>query len=279
MGVLGGVFGVDGFVPRWQCGLWPTWLGYLHIVADVVIFLSYAAIPAALAVLVLRRRDSIRLTFVMWLFVAFILSCGITHLVEAVIFYRPLYRLSAVLKAETAVVSALTAVVLVRRFPSLLSLPRMRDEKEALEHTLAAERGSAASLADARLELEARNSELTLRLRRAMTAMNAAEACACRWDVATGTVDWEKGYAHMQRLHGGGLPATFTSWADLIGPEAADRLLAMCRDVCERDEPLEFQLNEILPGRDLRMRALAEPPVRGQERTMVGMFRIAGRTA
>ncbi|MEZ6210261.1 MAG: hypothetical protein R3B46_03310 [Phycisphaerales bacterium] len=52
-------------------------------------------------------------SFVFWLFVAFILSCGVTHLTEAII-YRPIYRFAGLAKAVTATISIATVIALVQ---------------------------------------------------------------------------------------------------------------------------------------------------------------------
>ena len=78
-------------------------------------------IPTAIAVIALRREKS-PYHRLFWLFVAFIASCGLTHLTEAVIFWFPVYRLAAALKLVTAVASWVTVVALVRALPEALEL-------------------------------------------------------------------------------------------------------------------------------------------------------------
>jgi diguanylate cyclase (GGDEF)-like protein/PAS domain S-box-containing protein len=116
------LFGTDGFVPRWHCGDWPEALGWLHIVSDVTIFVAYVTIPCVLASLILRRRD-LPFPRLFRLFSVFIFSCGAVHLVEAMIFWSPLYPLSGVLKGVTAVVSVATVLALVPAMRSALALP------------------------------------------------------------------------------------------------------------------------------------------------------------
>ena len=57
----------------------------------------------------------------------FILACGTGHLLEAIIFWHPVYRLSGLVKAFTAIVSWGTVIALVPRdasakLPGLASL-------------------------------------------------------------------------------------------------------------------------------------------------------------
>ncbi len=117
------LFDTSDYPPRWMCGNWSEQVGWLHILSDLVIAGAYAAIPIAIASYVVRKRDEIVFPKIYWLFALFILSCGTTHLIDATLFWHPWYRLSCLVKLLTAVVSATTAVVLIRALPYALSLP------------------------------------------------------------------------------------------------------------------------------------------------------------
>lgn len=125
----------DGFVPRWDCGLWSPELGWLHIISDIATWGAYTAIPIALIYFISRRRD-IPFSGLFWLFGAFILACGTTHLLEAIIFWSPVYRLSGLVKLATAVVSWVTFFALVRVLPAALALREMARKGVTLEAEL-----------------------------------------------------------------------------------------------------------------------------------------------
>ncbi len=116
------LFDVSDFPARWTCGRWTVAHAWLHILSDLAIFAAYAAIPIAIAIYVLRRRDVI-FPRLYWLFAAFIFSCGFGHLVEATIFWWPWYRFSGVVKLATATASWLTVIALLRYLPDALALP------------------------------------------------------------------------------------------------------------------------------------------------------------
>lgn len=116
---------VSDFPARWQCGNWSDALGWLHILSDLAIFAAYMAIPIGIAFFVWRRRD-LSYPLLCWVFAAFILSCGLVHLIEATIFWRPWYRLSGVMKLITAVVSWGAVVTLFQLMPQILQLPGIR---------------------------------------------------------------------------------------------------------------------------------------------------------
>ncbi len=112
----------SGFPQRWHCGSWTASLGWLHIISDLAIFGAYLSIPLALLFFLARRRD-LPFPKLILLFSAFILSCGIGHAIEALIFWHPVYRLAGVVKAITAVVSWLTVFATIRILPDALKLP------------------------------------------------------------------------------------------------------------------------------------------------------------
>ncbi len=118
---LGWLTDTTGFVPRKDCGNWTTGTVALHVVSDLLIWLAYLSIPLVLVYFARRRRD-LPFSRLFVLFAAFILACGTTHLVEAVIFYHPVYNLSGVVKAATAAVSWMTVLALVPAVPRLLDL-------------------------------------------------------------------------------------------------------------------------------------------------------------
>ncbi|MEX2578144.1 MAG: HAMP domain-containing sensor histidine kinase [Verrucomicrobiales bacterium] len=117
------LFSTDGFPPRWQCGDWSAEHGWLHIVSDLMIFGAYFAIPLALFYFIRKRKEKLMYPQVFWLFGAFILSCGLTHLIDASIFFQPWYRLSGLIKLVTAVVSWWTVIALMGVIPAALQLP------------------------------------------------------------------------------------------------------------------------------------------------------------
>jgi len=127
---LAHLFDTSDFPPRWHCGSWTEAHGWLHIVSDLGVWSAYFAIPCILAFFVLRRQD-IPFRAIFWLFVAFILACGTTHLMEALIFWWPAYRLAGVVKLLTAVVSWATVFALIQVVPKALTV-RSPEELERI---------------------------------------------------------------------------------------------------------------------------------------------------
>ncbi len=267
-------FDTSDFTPRWNCGHWEPWLGYLTIAADALIFLAYFAIPAALAVVLLRRRD-FPFPLILALFVAFILSCGLTHLVEVIIFYEPLYRLNAYIKAFTAVVSLATAFVLIRALPQVLTIPTVHRTNQQLIDALEREKHLSAELNKARNELETRSSHMTAKMRRITDALTATHVVACRWDPTTGRIDWEIGFGSAAHSVGLDHDRVFNTWTDVLTPESWAELARRSTDACRTGERVEFT-GEVAGAPSLRLRlgARPDPEVADQPRQVTGMFRF-----
>lgn len=271
------LFDPTGFAPRWQCGSWTSFEGGLLIVSDAIIFLSYMAIPAALAFTMSRRRD-VPFPRIITLFVAFIMACGIAHAVDAAMFYYPIYRFLGVVKAVTALVSLTTAVVLMRSLPALMALPSVQSANEGLKAAIERESVVRRELERARSELEMRTAVLSQRSRRISTALTALRGLACQWVVDTGRVEWEIGYDELATDLN--LQAReFRSWSNLLDERDVARLRDMCRDAHEHPhEPVTFEATMAgSPRYLLRLGARAEPEVRGEPATMVGVLRILRR--
>ncbi len=162
------LFDTSGFPARWHCGLWTPAHGWLHIISDLCIWSAYFAIPIVLAFFVLRRRD-LPFRWVFVLFVAFILLCGATHLMEAIIFWWPAYRLAGVIKLITAVVSWITVFALIRVAPSVLAMRSPEELNREIVARLDAER----RLQDANTELERRVTERTRELTETVAALRS----------------------------------------------------------------------------------------------------------
>jgi PAS domain S-box-containing protein len=119
---LQGFFETDSFIPHGHCYLWKPELLSLHIASDALIALGCFSISLALAYFVQKRRD-FPFNWIFLLFGAFIVSCGITHIMGVWTLWHPTYWLSGVVKALTAGISVCIAIALVSVVPQALALP------------------------------------------------------------------------------------------------------------------------------------------------------------
>lgn len=127
----------DQFMPHGYCFLWRPELVWLHAIADVVIALSYFAIPLTIILIMKKKGKKIPFVWVFGMFAAFIFLCGMTHLIELMSIWNPAYYLEGFIKVLTAAVSLATAIVmfplvpvLIQRFEELEKLIATKKEEE-----------------------------------------------------------------------------------------------------------------------------------------------------
>jgi PAS domain S-box-containing protein len=112
---------ITGFPPRWLCGSWDQFTGWFYIFSDLAIWGAYFTIPIVLFYFIRKRRD-IPFPRVFLLFAAFILACGSTHLMDALMFWWPAYRLSGLIYFITAIISWAAVLALIPVIPKALAL-------------------------------------------------------------------------------------------------------------------------------------------------------------
>jgi PAS domain S-box-containing protein len=122
------------------CLNWERSLVFLHVGSDIVTGIAYYSIPLAMFYFAYRRRDvPFRKIFIM--FALFILACGTTHFFAAYTIFRPAYWAEGYVKAFTAVISTLSAIMFIPRIPEAIALPNIigaMEEVRELNHQLAA---------------------------------------------------------------------------------------------------------------------------------------------
>lgn len=166
------LFGAASFLPHGYCLLWRPDLVAMHVVSDGIIALAYFSIPAAIFAFV-RRRPDFRQHRIATLFILFIVLCGVTHLVGVWTLWQPVYGLQGLIKALTAAVSLLTAILLWPLLPRLVALPSpaLLGEKAArLEAEIRRREGVEQALRVAHDALEERVAERTRELSAAKAA-------------------------------------------------------------------------------------------------------------
>jgi len=122
------------FIPHGHCYLWKTPLVALHVISDGLIALAYFSIPLLLIYFVWKRKD---LAFggILLLFGAFIVSCGLTHLMSIWTLWHPDYWVSGTIKASCAFISVYTAIEMGSFIPRAIAFTSP-EELETLNHTL-----------------------------------------------------------------------------------------------------------------------------------------------
>ena len=149
----------SAFMPHGHCYLWMPDVLWLHVVSNAVIALSYLLIPIALYIFVSRKTYKLAHQDLVYLFMAFILFCGLSHLAEIYTTWVPAYRLEGWIKAITASVSLVTVLVLLPKLPELWlneSLQKKYLQMEVHQKTLEAQLAQMNSVYEASLGREER---------------------------------------------------------------------------------------------------------------------------
>ncbi len=154
------------FIPHGHCYLWQPGLVGLHIVSDLLIALAYYSISGMLVYLVHKRSD-IPFQGIFFLFGAFIIACGTTHVMEVWTLWYPTYWLSGSIKIITAIISLYTASELGSLLPKVLTLPspaQLDTANQALAHEVSDRKQAQEALQNLNIELEQRVNQRTAEL-------------------------------------------------------------------------------------------------------------------
>lgn len=134
--------------PRWHCGEWSSFHGWLYITSDLLIWSAYFVIPLCI-IRYLSRKQGPKFVRIYFLFAGFILACGATHFLDAVAFWYPVYRLSALVRFITGIISWVTVFYLIRLLPKAFSLrPPIEMAKELLQYKYAIDQSSIVAITD-----------------------------------------------------------------------------------------------------------------------------------
>ena len=164
------LFSGKSYIPHGHCYLWQTPLVSLHVTSDLLIAIAYFSIPIMLIYFVLKRSD-VPFQNVFILFGAFIILCGVGHLLEIWTLWYPAYWLSGVEQALTALVSCYTAIATATLLPKFLSLKtpeQLEIVNQELQHEILERQKVETELRRTNEDLEKQVQERTAKLQQAV---------------------------------------------------------------------------------------------------------------
>ncbi|MBK5276199.1 MAG: GAF domain-containing protein [Desulfuromonadales bacterium] len=106
------------------CFSWEPGLVWIHVASDILTGLAYYAITCAMAYYYFKRRD-LPFVSVYIFFALFILACGTTHFFAAYTVYVPDYWPEGYVKAVTAVISLVAALLFIPKIPVAIDMPSL----------------------------------------------------------------------------------------------------------------------------------------------------------
>jgi two-component sensor histidine kinase/PAS domain-containing protein len=172
------LFSPSGLTPHGFCLTWAPGLLWLHATSDAVTAAAYFSIPLALARFVSLRRD-LQYHWVAYLFGAFILACGLTHVMSIYTLWVPAYGVEGLIKLVTALLSIATAAILWPLIPRLVALPspeELHSLNGRLSETVVEQARTAALLRESESRVRAINMDLERRVAERTADLSAANA-------------------------------------------------------------------------------------------------------
>lgn len=136
------------YLPHGFCIAWNPQLLAMHVISDLLIAITYFSIPIGI-VYVAKKRPDAELQPIYYLFAAFILACGVTHVMGILTLWVPLYYTQGITKIVTALVSVATAIYLLPKLKHIMALPdlgKLTQINTALAQEIVSRRQSEASL-------------------------------------------------------------------------------------------------------------------------------------
>jgi diguanylate cyclase (GGDEF)-like protein/PAS domain S-box-containing protein len=152
--VINQLFSVRG-IPHGYCFSWDPQLLWTMVGANALVAAAYFSIPFALNRFI-RLQPGMPFKGIFLLFSGFIFFCGVTHVIDIINVWRPMYQLEGMIMSMTALLSIATAAVM---FPLVPKASRFLDEQRAQGARLEAlneelrETTSAMTLQNQQLEL------------------------------------------------------------------------------------------------------------------------------
>lgn len=212
------------------------------------------SIPVVLLYFVQRRKD-IPFRSVFLLFGAFILACGTTHLIDAIIFWQPIYRLAAVVKLITAVVSCTTVVALLWMKSSILSLRSpVQMDYEVWKRTRELEEVTA----KLRTEMEARQfAEASVRSseERLKIALRAGRMGTWEWDLRDDTMRLDTAEYDLLDMTPQPTPVPLKSVLMEIHPDDTQRFQDALRQAVEKHADFDEEFRLVRGDNEVQWRA------------------------
>ena len=231
------------FLPHVYCYLRDQRLIWLHLVSDTLIGVAYVVISFTLAYLVHRARRDIPFQWMFLAFGLFIISCGMTHFMEVVVLWKPVYWFSGDVKVVTALASVATAI----------ALPRLVPQSLALIHTARVSEDRGARLEEANHRLEQLNEELVERdqMKTALMRRTMAGVAAWEWDIQNDAIHWFDDPSPLFGRNAMDL-RSIRRLESAVHPEDHERLQNVIKKLLESGEEYESEYRTLLPNETVR---------------------------
>lgn len=221
-------------------------LVWFMVAGNALIALSYTLIPIALLYLVRKRKD-IMFTPIFFLFAAFIVLCGLTHVMHIMIFWYPAYWLEAIVLALTGIISILTFFALLYVLPLALKLKTPQ-------------------------ELEEANAKIQATQVQLIEAQVVARIGSWEWDIPKNVVTWSDELYRVYGVDKKTFGASYEGFLKLVHVDDRPRVDGIIKKAFQTGQPFEFDHIIVRPDGKVRMLHARGKVVMGQDGKPVKMY-------
>ena len=276
------------YMPHGHCYLWQTPLVALHVTSDALIALAYFSIPTLLIYFVAQRRD-VPFLNVFYLFGAFIVLCGLGHLMDIWTLWHPAYWLAGAERAITAVVSCYTAASMVTLLPQFLSL-KTPEQLEMLNSVLKREieqrQVIEEELRQANQCLEARVQERTAALEASTQALAASQAQlqeaqamahigSIDYDLKTREISVSAEMKRIYHLEDSNASVSLKDFLKSIHPSDRSRWWQTQRQLLDKGESIHLEHRLLLSNGEIRYLDIKGEPDYNADGELVKLYGVA----
>ncbi len=241
---FGDLFDPDHRPAKWASGQWSSFEGWFFILSDFVIFLSYMIIPLILMWYFREKALPGGMRKMLIFFLCFIVLCGLTHLVDMILFWVPVYRLSGMVKAMAGVFSLLAIVAFVYITPVFLKYKSpgevAADKKEMEKINEALKK----RVAIRNFAIESDRKKYEIQASKLKLALGVGKIGIWDWDLKSNYLVWDKNMFLLFDYDEKEFKNSYEDFASRVHPEDIERVAKEINDCISQkiDFVSEFRL-------------------------------------
>jgi PAS domain S-box-containing protein len=240
MPMISNLVNTSNLLPHGFCINWTPALLWLYVISDALIVLAYYSIPITLVYFVWHRKD-LAFSKIFMMFGAFILACGTTHLLGIITLWHPIYWIDASMKAFTALISVVTAFVLIKLIPQALKLPTATQLNHEVQERLHAYE-----------DLKLSQTTLQESEERLSLAVRSAGVGIWDWNLQTKQLIWDESMFELYNMKHEDFNNAVDAWEKSLHPEDRQRAENEITSAITDGKPFDTQFRIIRPNGEIR---------------------------
>ena len=240
MPIISSLVNTSTLLPHGFCINWSPSLLWLYVISDALIVLAYYSIPITLVYFVWHRKD-LAFSKIFIMFGAFILACGTTHLLGIITLWHPIYWIDASMKAFTALISVVTAFVLIKLVPQALELPTPAQLTHEVQERLHAYE-----------DLKLSQTTLQESEERLSLAVRSTGVGIWDWNLQTKQMVWDESMFELYNMKHEDFNNAVDAWEKSLHPEDRQRAENEITSAITNGKPFDTEFRIIRPNGEIR---------------------------